>query len=339
MNIFFNIIINKKSAIKIFFFIGILTGMLCLKQSLDIVNATGNDQTTDFVPTSTPEKYNCTPNPPNAFLYLPFGFHDNPNDWLGLMTSAFDHHFPDYSCSLGDFNRCNQDKDGDGIPDIGRKIIIWEGEVAYPVNGGDGDTNLDDDLCYAPGSIPLLDHKYCGWLSGYIGATGESTIYYDGHDGYDWGLSGGTDEPILAAASGKVSYISNDGAYGWTVELDHGNGYQTRYSHLQPNRDTPTLGACVEIGETIGFQGNSGGYYGVHLHFRVMHGGTNVIVGDSTNYQLRAKKVVDPFGWCYYCINPPPDPLQQYNSELSENLWYGLNPRSLGYPPHATEYG
>lgn len=239
----------------------------------------------------------CVAAPSTNFLFLPYDT-DTGGDWLERMTSAFDHHYPDYTCSQG-FDRECQDRD--------MRIVLWEGEEAQPISDGAG-----NPLCYRPGSNPVLDTNACGYISGYQGVTGETAIYYDGHDGYDWAIPE-ANFPIRAAAPGQVTSVQYEGSYGWTVTIDHLNSYSTKYSHLQENKQNPSEGTCVQDGETIGIQGNSGGDYGNHLHFRVLHNGN----------------VTDPFGWCYFCVNPPPDPLQSYNGEISQNLWFGTNPRSI----------
>ncbi|MCC6489607.1 MAG: peptidoglycan DD-metalloendopeptidase family protein, partial [Candidatus Hydrogenedentes bacterium] len=139
-------------------------------------------------------------------------------------------------------------------------------------------------------------------------------VYYDGHNGYDWALPGNT--PILAAASGKVVKITpekDDPIYGWTVTIDHLNGYQTMYSHLRANASLPAKDSCVEAGDVIGVQGSTGNSTGDHLHFRVLHDG----------------RITDPFGWCYYCAGASPDPLKDFNGEESQNLWFGVTPKSI----------
>lgn len=159
------------------------------------------------------------PAPSTNFLFLPFDTATSGGDWLTLMTSAFDHHYPDYTCSQGLTKPSCQQR--------GMQIALWEGEIAKPVRDTAG-----IPYCYQPGDRRVLSKEDCGWISGYQGVTGESAVFYDGHDGYDWAISG-TDVPILAAASGTVTFVGDDGLYGWTVVIDHLNGYTTHYSHLQ----------------------------------------------------------------------------------------------------------
>ena len=58
------------------------------------------------------------------------------------------------------------------------------------------------------------------------------------------------------------------------VEIDHGNGFKTRYAHL--NRTYVKKGEYVEQGDTIAEVGSSGRSTGPHLHYEVLYNGTPV---------------------------------------------------------------
>lgn len=74
-----------------------------------------------------------------------------------------------------------------------------------------------------------------------------------------------------AAADGVVVYSGWRGGYGNTVEIDHGNGLQTRYGHNAALYVTP--GTIVTAGTPIALCGNTGRSSGTHLHFEVIRGG------------------------------------------------------------------
>ncbi len=88
------------------------------------------------------------------------------------------------------------------------------------------------------------------------------------HYGTDVAAPVGTQ--IVAMASGTVTYVGWPGtayhwAYGKMVVIDHGNGYQTRYGHL--NGFNCHIGQRVNAGQVIGYTGNTGRSSGPHLHF------------------------------------------------------------------------
>jgi hypothetical protein len=74
----------------------------------------------------------------------------------------------------------------------------------------------------------------------------------------------------LAAANGTVINAGWGGAYGYRIEIDHGNGYVTTYNHL--SRIDVTSGKVI-AGQEIGKSGTTGNTTGPHLHFEVMKDG------------------------------------------------------------------
>jgi len=139
-------------------------------------------------------------------------------------------------------------------------------------------------------------------------------INYDGHNGYDFGISY---QPVLAAGDGTVRFAGwNDSdpsvGYGQMVLIDHHNGYVTLYGHL--SKLEVKIGDKVQAGEEIGISGSTGNSTGPHLHFSVFH-----------NCQ-----VTDPYGWTGHGA----DPLQGFNGEQSAYLWLpGHDPLVLNPPP------
>lgn len=83
------------------------------------------------------------------------------------------------------------------------------------------------------------------------------------HTGLD--MRGDTGEPVHATAAGKVSIAGREGGYGNMVEIDHGNGFATRYGHL--SAIDVKVGQSVRIGQTIGRIGSTGRSTGPHLHY------------------------------------------------------------------------
>lgn len=74
-----------------------------------------------------------------------------------------------------------------------------------------------------------------------------------------------------AADDGIVQYAGWKGGYGYTVEINHGNGLVTRYGHHASMY--VAAGEQVSKGQAIGRCGTTGRSTGTHLHFEVMSGG------------------------------------------------------------------
>ena len=164
--------------------------------------------------------------------------------------------------------------------------------------------------------LPLyyyFDHNYPNYVQ-----DGEITVYtgesvdeyepyaYHGHSGYDWPLNWGT--PVLAAASGIVDDIDEDLNYGRYITIDHQNGYETLYAHMESFYVDE--GEYVVTGALIGQSGNTGLHTtGPHLHF-------GVYIGDcQINNESNA---TDPFGW----TGQGSDPLLQFGiHHTAECLW------------------
>jgi murein DD-endopeptidase MepM/ murein hydrolase activator NlpD len=89
------------------------------------------------------------------------------------------------------------------------------------------------------------------------------------HAGVDFAAEHGA--PIHAAAGGKVRVAGFRPDYGWTVEVDHGNGLSTRYAHA--SRLKVKVGDIVAPGDPIAAVGSSGRSTGPHLHFEVLRHG------------------------------------------------------------------
>ncbi len=81
---------------------------------------------------------------------------------------------------------------------------------------------------------------------------------------------------VLAADSGKIVGAGWDGTgYGNMIMIDHGNGYKTRYGHLQ--KIYVSVGQTVNRGDAIGQMGSTGRSTGTHLHFEIYTPGGNRI--------------------------------------------------------------
>ena len=161
-----------------------------------------------------------------------------------------------------------------------------------------------------------FDHEYpllSGGIAEPISTSGLVTNFngerrsdqdYSLHDGYDYGKSLAKvdlGDPVLAAASGTASYVNSCSDCGNMILIDHGNGYQTRYLHLQKDgliTSVPGEKVQVNARQKIGFVGATGhvipeGNAGAHIHFGVFEdknkdGNFNDNIPDGAT---------DPFGW------------------------------------------
>ena len=89
------------------------------------------------------------------------------------------------------------------------------------------------------------------------------------HQGIDIAAPRGT--PVYAADGGTVTYSGWMGGYGYLVEIDHGNGYKTRYGHNSSL--TVSVGQHVYKGQQIARVGSTGNSTGNHCHFEVRYTG------------------------------------------------------------------
>ncbi|HOZ36774.1 MAG TPA: septal ring lytic transglycosylase RlpA family protein [bacterium] len=110
-----------------------------------------------------------------------------------------------------------------------------------------------------------------GRISRWPVGQGPSRIQH-GYNAVDF--DGNTGDPVLAANSGRVVSSGWDDGYGNTIVIDHGNGLQTMYGHL--NQRFVKTGDFVYQGQSIGTVGNTGQSRGSHLHFEVRISGTKV---------------------------------------------------------------
>ncbi len=89
------------------------------------------------------------------------------------------------------------------------------------------------------------------------------------HKGIDFEADIG--DPVLAVADGVVSFAGVRSGYGNVVEVDHGNGYVTRYAHNSLLERT--VGDLVRSGQEIAKAGSTGRSTGAHVHLEVWQDG------------------------------------------------------------------
>lgn len=112
-----------------------------------------------------------------------------------------------------------------------------------------------------------------GWLSSQYGyRTDPFSGRRDFHGGVD--IAGKAGSSIKAVAAGIVTHAGIEVGYGVMVEINHGNGYTTRYAHALAT--VVQVGERVEKGQVVAIVGNSGRSTGPHLHFEVLLNGQTV---------------------------------------------------------------
>lgn len=104
-----------------------------------------------------------------------------------------------------------------------------------------------------------------------------SSIRRSSHTGLDIAAASGT--PIVAAASGTVTFSGYKGSYGNMLVISHGNNVQTYYGHCQ--KLYVSAGTTVSQGQTIAAVGSTGNSTGPHLHLEVR---VNGIAYNPQNY-------------------------------------------------------
>jgi murein DD-endopeptidase MepM/ murein hydrolase activator NlpD len=154
--------------------------------------------------------------------------------------------------------------------------------IDYPLNNLDADNQQisEGEWLIVPGGtkpyVPRTVVAYSGPIpedankgTGIFGwpTAGQITQgFWDRHRALDIGSWDGA--PVVAADSGYVVAAGwDDSGYGRTVVIDHGNGFQTLYAHMQVYY--VEAGTSVAKGEQIGEVGSTGNSTGPHLHFEI----------------------------------------------------------------------
>ena len=129
------------------------------------------------------------------------------------------------------------------------------------------DQNLSDRVY--PQGRPVKS----GWMSSYFGRrTDPFTGKPANHRGVDFAGKAGAE--VIAVADGVVTWSSPRYGFGKLVEINHGNGYATRYAHNSEN--LVSVGEEVRKGQTVALMGDTGRATGPNLHFEVLRNGKRV---------------------------------------------------------------
>lgn len=106
-----------------------------------------------------------------------------------------------------------------------------------------------------------------GWMSSRYGYR---TDPFNGkrawHEGVDFAGKEGSD--IVAVAAGVVTFSGEKSGYGLMVDINHGNGYVTRYAHAKALN--VAVGEVIKKGQAIAEMGSTGRSTGPHVHFEII---------------------------------------------------------------------
>lgn len=130
-------------------------------------------------------------------------------------------------------------------------------------------TDRDLEKAQRPNGKPVIK----GWISSGYGYrrdpfTGRRAF----HSGIDVAAKEGS--PVQVVADGIVTRVQVQSGYGLLVEVNHGNGYHTRYAHALSALVSP--GEKVTKGQAVAVVGSTGRSTGPHTHFEVLFKGKNV---------------------------------------------------------------
>ncbi|NMG46369.1 peptidoglycan DD-metalloendopeptidase family protein [Aromatoleum toluvorans] len=87
------------------------------------------------------------------------------------------------------------------------------------------------------------------------------------HKGTDFAAATGT--PVKAASNGVVEFAGGQNGYGNVVVIQHRDGYESAYAHLNGFARGLRKGQRVRQGDVIGYVGSTGWATGAHLHFEI----------------------------------------------------------------------
>lgn len=126
--------------------------------------------------------------------------------------------------------------------------------------------NRQLDMNAVPSRAPIANSYITSGFGGRADPFNGGSAF---HKGIDFEADVG--DPVLAVADGVVSYSGVRSGYGNVVEVDHGNGYVTRYAHN--SRLLLKVGELVRAGQEVAKAGSTGRSTGAHVHFEVWENG------------------------------------------------------------------
>jgi len=120
---------------------------------------------------------------------------------------------------------------------------------------------------YVPLSSPLMVSRR--FTSGFGIRRDPINGRHSSHHGIDFAAAWAS--PVTATAAGVVKFAGTRSGWGRMVEIDHGNGFVTRYAHM--SRIVVKPGQKVNLHDKVGALGSSGRSTGPHVHYEILFKG------------------------------------------------------------------
>lgn len=180
--------------------------------------------------------------------------------------------------------------DNYGKSDIGGPLITLDKSTVFDSKVKELDEALDalDLIKQQALKLPLANPAAGRSISSGFGVRKDPLIGAAAlHSGMDFRAPPGT--PARATAAGIVTKAGWNGGYGRMVEIDHGDGFTTRYAHLSKVLVAPDQ--KVATGDEVGEVGTSGRSTGPHLHYEIRRDGDAV---DPLQF-IKAGKKLGPY--------------------------------------------
>ena len=134
-----------------------------------------------------------------------------------------------------------------------------------PAPGATGSVQVGGLTWTVPCNYVLLTSPF-GWRT--------HPVYGDWRFHYGVDLAGPLGTPIVATRAGVVTTATYDSSAGYYVDLDHQDGFSSKYLHM--THYIVSVGQYVTAGEVIGYMGSTGTSTGSHLHFSILYNGSHV---------------------------------------------------------------
>lgn len=151
---------------------------------------------------------------------------------------------------------------GPALPLDANSLAALEGKMSRLEKTIQAYESIFRERGFTPSVWPVVGNLESGFGGRHNPFGGSS---YEFHSGQDINAAYG--DPVVAGATGKVSFVGWQNGYGQLVVIDHGGGLTTRYGHL--SHIDVSQGQTVERAQFIGRVGSSGRSTGPHLHYEI----------------------------------------------------------------------